>query len=246
MNNEPGAVLIFGATRGTGFETAKVLAESGDRVTAVVRASSDTAELDALGVQTVVADIFDRASIDGVFSGGAYRAVVLSLSGKKDDPGPRPDREGVKVIVDSAKANGVRRVLMVTAIGCGDSKVAVAPKVIEVLGPVLAIKTEAEEYLVAADIDYTILRPGGMTSDPASGTAVRTTDRMTMGVINRADLGRIVADSIDDPGASGEIYHTVDPGLPGRRHCKGAKTRPPRPEVCGASYRHRIPLSIAG
>ena len=66
---------------------------------------------------------------------------------------------------------------------------------------------------MAAGVDYTILRPGGMTSDPASGTAVKTTDRMTMGVINRADLGRIVADCIDDPGTVGEIYHTVDPEI---------------------------------
>ena len=59
---------------------------------------------------------------------------------------------------------------MVTAIGCGDSRAAVAPKVIEVLGEVLAAKTEAEEYLMATVPAATIIRPGGLANDGASGT----------------------------------------------------------------------------
>jgi uncharacterized protein YbjT (DUF2867 family) len=102
---------------------------------------------------------------------------------------------------------------MVTAIGAGDSQSAVAPKVLEVLGEVLEMKTQAENILQDSGLDYTILRPGGMTNDPASGTAIKTEDHNRMGVINRADLAALVVECIDDNAASGKIYHAVDPGI---------------------------------
>ena len=99
------------------------------------------------------------------------------------------------------------------AIGCGDSKAAVAPKVLEVLGEVLAAKTEAEEFLMSAGVAATIVRPGGLTDDPASGTGVLTDDHMRMGVINRADLGALVADCLGDDATIGGVYHAVDPEI---------------------------------
>jgi uncharacterized protein YbjT (DUF2867 family) len=210
MNNA--SILIVGATRGTGLEVARALRATGNQVTAVVRESSDTAALDALGVSTVVADIFSLESVAAVFSGQNYGAVVLSLSGKRGEA-RRPDRDGVRIIVAAAKASGVTRVLMVTAIGCGDSRAAVAPKVLEILGEVLAIKTEAEDELMQAGIEVTILRPGGLTYDPSSGTAIKTEDHSVMGVISRADLGDLVAECLADPATIGRIYHAIDPAI---------------------------------
>jgi hypothetical protein len=52
-----------------------------------------------------------------------------------------------------------------------------------------------------------------MTSDPASGTAIRTEDQGRMGVINRADLARLIVDCLDDPTTNGRIFHTIDPAI---------------------------------
>ena len=120
----------------------------------------------------------------------------------------------------------MRRFIFVTAIGCGDSRGAVGPKVLEFLGAVLEEKTLGENYLMASGLDYTILRPGGMTHDPASGTAIRTEDRMAMGVINRADLARLVVDCLDDPLTVGKVYHAVDPAIQRQAPCSGARTCP--------------------
>lgn len=222
-----GSVLIFGATRGTGLEVARALVAAGTAVTAVVRESSDTAELDALGVRSVPADIFAADSVGNVFAAEAVGAVVMSLSGKRGEP-RRPDREGVRVIVEAAKAAGVDRILMVTAIGCGDSRAAVAPKVLELLGEVLSIKTEAEEYLLQASVAATILRPGGLTDGPASGTAIRTDDHTVMGVITRADLGALVAECVHDSATIGRVYHTVDPEITWQAPLQRGQDIPPR------------------
>ncbi len=221
-------VLIFGGSRGTGLEVARVLRSRGDAVTVLVRESSDASELEATGANVVRGNALEPEAVERAFASGQFRAVVNSLGGKRGET-PRPDIEGTRLIVEAARDAGVRRVVMVTAVGAGDSQVAVAPKVLEVLGEVLAQKTLAEEILQNSRLDYTILRPGGMTTDPASGTAVLTEDHTRMGVINRADLGALVVQCIDDESCIGKIYHAVDPeitwepplqrgeDLPGRR-----------------------------
>jgi len=205
-------ILIFGGTSGTGLGAVQVLTARGDSVTVAVRESSDTSALDAAGATNVLVDVFDSDSIRAVFASGDFDAVVISMSGERGQE-IRADREGAINVIDAAKELGVNRVLMVTGIGCGDSRGAVAPKVIEVLGAVLDAKAVAEDHLMASGLDWTILRPGGLTNDPASGTAIRTTDRNAMGVANRADVGALVVECIDDPGSAGEIYATVDPEI---------------------------------
>lgn len=204
-------VLIFGATRGTGYEAAKILTSRGDKVTAVVRPDSDASELKAIGAEIIRGDALDADSVDSAVAAGPYRAIVMSLGGKRGEP--RPDLIGANNVTDAAKRHGVSRVLMITAIGCGDSKTTVSANVIKFLGEILAAKTEAEDYLMQSGLDATILRPGGMTSDPASGTAIKTDDHTVMGVINRADLATLTVDCLDDDATAGTIYHTVDPEI---------------------------------
>jgi len=206
-----GGILIFGGTGGTGLEIAKILAAGGEAVTVVARLTSDLSGLEGLDVNIVTGDVLDADSVEAAFATGKFRAVVNTVGGRRGEP--RPDVIGGRNIVDAALRAGVARNLMVTAIGAGDSRTAVAPKVIEVLGEVLAAKAEAEDYLMQSGLDATILRPGGMTSDPASGTAIKSEDHTLMGVIHRADLAQLTVDCIDDAATIGRIYHTVDPEI---------------------------------
>ena len=207
-----GNILVFGGTRGTGFQVVRLLRDRGDVVTVLVREESDASDLETIGANIVRGNALDRAAVDAAFASDVFRAAVNTLGGKRGEL-PRPDIEGTRQIVAGAKQAGVDRVLMVTAIGAGDSQSAVAPKVLEVLGEVLDMKTQAENILQESGLDYTILRPGGMTNDPASGTAINTEDHNRMGVINRADLAALVVECIDDDAASRKIYHAVDPGI---------------------------------
>ncbi len=208
-------VLIVGASRGTGLEVARLLDGRGEAVTALVRPTTDMAGLLRLRVRLFRGDVLDPPSVQGAFASGSFRAVIDTVGGKRGEP--RPDYHGTRNLVDAARAAGVPRFILVTAIGCGDSRGAVGPRVIEFLGAVLEEKTLGENYLMASGLDYTILRPGGMTHDPASGTAIRTEDRQVMGMINRADLARLVVDCLDDPLSIGKIFHTVYPLNPGQR-----------------------------
>jgi uncharacterized protein YbjT (DUF2867 family) len=204
-------VLIVGGSRGTGLEVARLLERRGEAVTVFIRPTTDMAELLRLKVKLFRGDVLDPRSVQGAFASGSFRAVINTVGGKRGEP--RPDYHGTRNVVDAAREAGVQRHIFVTAIGAGDSRSAVGPKVLQFLGPVLEEKTLGENYLMASGLDYTILRPGGMTNNPASGTAIRTEDRNVMGVINRADLARLVVDCLDDPLTIGKVFHAIDPAI---------------------------------
>lgn len=206
-----GGILIVGASRGTGLEVARLLERRGESVTAFVRPTTDMSELLQLKVKLFRGDVLDPKSVRGALASGSFRAVINTVGGKRGEP--RPDYYGTRNLVDAALKAGVRRHLFVTAIGAGDSRGAVGPKVLQFLGPVLEEKTLGENYLMASGLDYTILRPGGMTNNPASGTAIRTEDRSVMGVINRADMARLVVECLDDPLTIGKVFHAIDPAI---------------------------------
>jgi uncharacterized protein YbjT (DUF2867 family) len=205
-------VLIFGGTQGTGLETARLLAGRGEPVTAFVRKTSDLTELESLDVELVTGDALDADSVDAAFAGGEFRAVINSIGGSRKDP-QRPDLIGTRNIVDAAKRHSVNRLLMVTAVGAGDSRPVLSDHAWKFLGPVIELKTQAEAYLSESGLDTTILRPGGMRSDPATGTAIKTEDHTVMGVIHRADLAALVVECLDDDSTIGKIFHTIDPEI---------------------------------
>jgi uncharacterized protein YbjT (DUF2867 family) len=204
-------VLIVGGSRGTGLEVARLLERRGEAVTAFVRPTTNMADLLRIKVKLFRGDVLDPLSVQGAFASGNFRAVINTVGGKRGEP--RPDYHGTRNVTDAARAAGVKRYIFVTAIGSGDSRAAVGPKVLQFLGPVLEEKTLGENYLMSSGLDYTILRPGGMTNNPASGTAIRTEDHGVMGVINRADLARLVVDCLDDPLTIGKVFHAIDPAI---------------------------------
>ncbi len=206
-----GRVLLFGGARGTGLEIAKILSAQGRPLTVFVRPGSDRSALESLDVELVTGNVLDADAVTAAFESGEFVAALNCVGGIRGEP--RPDYDGAKNIVDATQAAGVRRLVMLTAVGAGDSRDALAPRAWEVLGPVIELKTKGEDYLIASGLDYTILRPGGMSFDAATGTALLTEDRTAMGTITRADLARLVVDCLDDDTTVGRIFHAVDPSI---------------------------------
>lgn len=205
-------ILLFGATQRTGLEVARLLAARGENLTAFVRPSSDLSGLEGLDIERVTGDAIEADDVERAFASGKFRAVISTIGGSRSEP-RRPDVDSTRNIVDSAKRHGVRRVLLVTAIGAGDSKSVLSENAWKFLGPVMELKSQAEKYLMNSGLDATILRPGGMASEAATGTAIKTEDHTVMGVIQRADLAALVVGCLDDDSTIGRIYHTIDPEI---------------------------------
>lgn len=207
------AVLVFGATGGTGQEVARLLRQRGLPVTAAVRASSDRTALAAPGVEFAVADALDDDAVQAAVRSADYQAVISLVSCLRCDP--HPDFTGNRNIIDAAKATGIRRLVLVTTIGAGDSFAALNLLTRLVLRPVLPLKTMAEDHLRQSGLDYTIIRPGGLrpAARTPTGQGCLTEDRRTFGYIARADLAELTVAALGDDRTIGRTLAAVDPGV---------------------------------
>lgn len=203
-------VLVFGGTRGVGLETVRLLRERGEAVTAMVRETSDLTALNEIdGVSTTVGDALVMDDVTRAFASGEFDAVVSTLGGTLES-GVEVDSVGNIHAIDAAKAAGVERFVLITSIGAGDSRAGSPKGMLRVLGPVLAEKEKAERHLIDSGLTFTILRPGVLKDDPANGRGILTQDTTALGVINRAELARLIVDAIGDQQTFGGIYTAIE------------------------------------
>lgn len=147
-------------------------------------------------------DVTKLEDVEKVFtSGKKIDGVVVALGGKTKDVGDTMLTDGTKNVIDAMKANGVKRLAVVTSIGAGDSENQ-APFFFKVLmytamKKIFADKNRQEELVMSTssdDIEYCIVRPGGLTVDPPTG--VINVIQGEAGSIARADVAQFCLDSI--------------------------------------------------
>jgi 2-alkyl-3-oxoalkanoate reductase len=111
--------LITGATGFIGSHLAELLCDRGWSVRALVRATSDTALLERLGVELARGDVRDMNSIAAAIEGREIIFHAAALVGEWGVPQDFFDInvKGMKNLIDAADATGVRRVIDVSTIG---------------------------------------------------------------------------------------------------------------------------------
>lgn len=227
-----GPVLVVGATQGTGLEVVRELRARGQAVVVTVRPTSNTAALDELGVEKVVMDAMDEPQVRAAIVPGRYSAIISTMgTAARDlperrsplmsifkgqvemDPNKRPDFIGNRHLIDAARDAGIRRFVFVTVIGAGDSAEAVPLPARASHDAVTPLKTQAEDYLRASGLDYTIIRPGGLGPRvlAATGKARLTEDVGSFSYMSRIDLARLVVGALGDPATIGRTYTAWDP-----------------------------------
>ena len=74
--------------------------------------------------------------------------------------------------------------------------------------PYYEAKAGADEKLMASGLDYTIVRPGGLTDDPGSGMVTVGTD-LERGSIPREDVATVLLAVLETPGSIGKTFELV-------------------------------------
>jgi uncharacterized protein YbjT (DUF2867 family) len=207
-----GPILVFGGTAGIGLETVKVLRERSIPVTVFVRPTSDLTPLEPLGVSYAVGNALDAQDVEAAFANGRFAAVVSSLGGRHGEP--RPEHIGNVNINNAAKAAGVRRIIQVSAISAGrDRDRPEPPADAHWMAKMIYVKIQGEDHLMASGLDYTILRPGLLQDEPATGNVLLTTRTDIAGSINRADVALVIAQLLEDDAAIGQAYNVIDKNM---------------------------------
>jgi uncharacterized protein YbjT (DUF2867 family) len=205
-------VFVAGGSKGVGRCIVEKLAAQGKQVVALVRRPDICAELNLLpGVTAIIGDAFIIKDVENAMDG--CDAAITTLGGSTNDAGDkRVDYVGNNHVIESAGILGVTRVVLVTSIGCGNSKDAAPPNVFAVLKDVLAAKERAENVLIKyyTNTNWTIIRPGGLKSEPATGKAILTQDHTVIGAIHREDVADLVVRALDNTGTYQKIFSAID------------------------------------
>jgi nucleoside-diphosphate-sugar epimerase len=203
-------IFIAGASRGVGLEIAKCLIEQQLKVKALLRTEASRAELEAIGIKVVLGDALNIADVErAILTNEPVYAVISTIGGLPKD-GERADYIGNKNLIDAAVKAGVQKFILVSSIGSGNSVVALPPQVLQTLGPVLVDKEKAEQHLIESGLTYTIIRPGGLVSEPATGNGVLTEEPRISGSIHRADVAQLVCRCLNSELANNKVFSAVD------------------------------------
>src|SRR6185437_15743370 len=97
---------------------------------------------------------------------------------------------------DAAERAGVRRFVQVSSMGTGQPP---RPGTDEVWAAYITAKTAAEDDLRARDLDWTILRPGGLTDALPTGRIRLAPPPVSRGTVPRADVAAVIAALLDNP-----------------------------------------------
>ena len=193
-------IAVFGATGGTGQQVVQQALAAEHSVSALVRDPSRLAAQDER-LTVVEGDVLDRAKVDETVSGAD--AVIVSLGNTSNNPDYIVSR-GTEVIVDSMTAVGKpMRLIVVSSLGVGESRdqVPFAFKMLmnTVLKKAMDDKERQEALVKASGFDWIIVRPGGLTNGPATGSYKAGVDvKLTAGQVSRADVAAFVLLQLDD------------------------------------------------
>lgn len=182
-------ILVVGAAGKTGRAIVEEALAAGHEVTAFVHSADGHA---VAGVRVVAGDAADSVAMDAAVQG--QDAVLDIIGGKTPSEDTTLESSAASTIIAAMQRHGVRRLVVTSTLGVGDSKANAPDDLHQVLTTFLrgAVKDKAamESAVEASGLDWVILRPAILTDNPATGN-VRVFEAETgekAHKITRADL----------------------------------------------------------
>ena len=204
-------VAIAGGHGQIALRLARVLAARGDEAVGLIRNPDHAEDVRQAGAEPAVVDL-EHASEDEVAQAvhGADAVVFAAGAG----PGSGPERKdtmdygGAVKLIEAAKRAGIDRYVIVSSMGAdadadGDDTFAVY----------LRAKGRADDAVRASGLDYTVIRPGGLTDDPGTGQ-VNLGTGLPRGSVPRDDVAEVLAAVLHTPGSSGKTADLIGGDVP--------------------------------
>lgn len=188
-------VLVIGGHGKVALRLAPLLVGRGDKVTAVVRNPDHAADVAATGANPEVADV-ERLEVDAIADLlRGHDAVVWSAGAGGGNPARTyaVDRDAAIRSMEAARIAGVARYVMVSYLGSRPDHG--VPENNSFFAYAEA-KAAADAHLRASGLDWTILAPGPLTLDEATGLIEVATPGQ--GRVSRGDVAAVVAAVLAD------------------------------------------------
>jgi uncharacterized protein YbjT (DUF2867 family) len=202
-------IAIAGAHGAIARRLTPLLVARGDRVRGLVRNPAHAADLRADGADPVVCDL-EAAGPGEVAAAieGADAAVFAAGAGAGSGAARKMtmDRDGAVRLLDAARAAGVGRFVIVSSVGAESP-----PGDDDVFSVYLRAKAQADSAVAASGLAWTIVRPGPLTDDDATGR-VRLGTEPFRDAVSRADVAAVLAAVLAEPRAAGLTLYLAGGG----------------------------------
>ena len=203
-------VVIAGGHGKIALVLERLLSDRGDSVAGLIRNPAQVGDLENAGAEAMVVDL-EKSSVDQVAGHlhGADAVVFAAGAGPGSGAARKEtvDRDAAILLADAAEAAGVRRYLMISAMGADERTQ--DGEADPVFAAYLRAKAAADEAVRARTaLDPTIVRPGLLTNDPGTGR-VTITDSTGRGSIPREDVAAVLVALMDTPGTGGQTFEVI-------------------------------------
>ena len=202
-------VFIAGANGQIGQHLLQEMANSDHEARALIRHPDQGPDLQQLGAtETVVGDLEHDCS-------EAMRGcdAVIFTAGSGPHTGPDKtidvDQDGAIRLVDTARAMGIKRFIMVSTMRAEEPD-----KGPEKLQHYLRAKHNADEHLKNSGLNYTIVRPGRLTDEDGSGKVALSARLEEFGEIPRQDVARVLLAVLDSDNTTDAVFDVVSGDTP--------------------------------
>ncbi len=188
-------VLVIGAAGKTGNLVVERALAAGHAVTAFVH-NPDYAHG---GVRVISGDAGNPSDVRRAVAG--QNAVIDALGGKTPYKATDLETSAARNVVTAMQAEGVRRLIVISMMGVGDSAEQAPFWYEHLLLPTFLHgatpdKTHMEATVQADSIDYIIARPPVLSDDPATGSYTVIPSPNKAHKITRTDLAQFLVDQL--------------------------------------------------
>ena len=213
-------VLVIGAAGKTGLLIVERALADGHKVTALVHAHENGKDtkadhaLEALKVDLIHGDTRNPSRLDQVMPG--HDAVIDAIGGTT--PFRETDLEScsAQVILDSMKRNSVKRLLVISVMGAGDSKDHAGFFYEHLLAPyflrgAIPDKERMEQAIEHSGVDFVIVRPPVLSDGEAVGTVNILQGDEKASKLTRADLAQFLVNQLTSDKYLGQAITISNP-----------------------------------
>lgn len=199
-------VVIAGAHGQVARHLARRLVGDGHQVVGLVRTPDQVDDLESDGTEPVVIDLEAAETSELAEPMVGADALVFAAGAGPGSGAARKETVDYGAAVRCLTATqlaDVSRYVMVSAMGTDEP-----PQDDEVFSVYLRAKARADEAVMDSDRDWTIVRPGRLTNDPATGH-VQLARHVERGEIPRDDVAAVLAAVLDTPATAGQVFEVV-------------------------------------
>jgi uncharacterized protein YbjT (DUF2867 family) len=202
--------LVIGANGQIGKQLIGMMALAKMPALAMIRSAEQALDMEKLGAETVITDL-EQPLPDAAFA-DCDKVVFTAGSGGKTgaDKTILIDLWAAVKAVDMAKKHNIKQFVMVSARDAGDPEHGT-----EAIKHYNICKHFADKHLLESGVPYTILRPGRLTNEAATGliTTTRPANQDEQ-IITRADVAACVLQSLDHSEAINQVDELYNGSMP--------------------------------